>query len=78
MNWGDDNATTCQSESVKPSCSADPLRRKGMSALASIVDKPRRVLEEHDQVVITIHLDWRRGKLRETIMGVPFKRDQSS
>lgn len=68
MNWGDDSATTCQSERGKPASGPDPLRRKVMSALASIVDKHRRVLEEHDQVVITIHLDWRQGKLRETVM----------
>ncbi len=58
---------TSQSDSDKPA-GPDPLRRKVMSALASIVDKHRQVLEEHDQVVITIHLDWRQGKLRETVM----------
>ncbi|MDO8689129.1 MAG: hypothetical protein Q7R39_03830 [Dehalococcoidia bacterium] len=78
MNWGDDSATTCQRERDKPAAGPDPLRRKVMSALASMVDKHRRVLEEHDQVVITIHLDWRNGKLRETVMGLPASRHNVS
>lgn len=71
MNWGDSGvASTGRSPDDKECLRQDPLRRKVMSALASMVDKHRRVLEEHDQVVITIHLDWRRGKLRETVMAV--------
>lgn len=41
----------------------DPLRRKVMSTLAGLVDKHRRVVEEYDQVGITIHFDWKDGKI---------------
>lgn len=71
MNWNNDDGATRQGDRSKPASGPDPLRRKVMSALASMVDKHRRVLEEHDQVVITIHLDWRNGKLREMVMAVP-------
>ncbi len=74
MNWGDDSAVTCQSERGKPASGPDPLRRKVMSALASVIDKHRRVLEEHDQVVITIYLDWKRGRVRENVMAFPESR----
>lgn len=47
----------------KSASGQDPLRRKVMSALAGLVDKHRRVLEEHEQVVITIRLDWGIGKI---------------
>ncbi|MDP2954466.1 MAG: hypothetical protein Q8O76_14275, partial [Chloroflexota bacterium] len=72
MNWGDGGvASARRSPDDKECLRQDPLRRKVMSALASMVDKHRRVLEEHDQVVITIHLNWRNGKLREMVMAVP-------
>lgn len=75
MNWGDHRSTmTSQSENDKPASGPDPLRRKVMSALASIVDKHRRVLEEHDQVVIMIYLDWKEGQVREKVMAVPGRR----
>lgn len=79
MKWGDRGSTVpSSSERDRPASGPDPLRRKVMSALASVVDKHRRVLEEHDQVVITIHLDWRNGKLREMIMAVPGGRKTSA
>lgn len=72
MNWGEGRSTIIsKNERKRPASGPDPLRRKVMSALASMVDKHRRVLEAHDQVVITIHLDWRNGKLREMVMTVP-------
>lgn len=75
MNWGDRGRTmTRQGETGRPAPGAHPLRRKVMSALASIVNKHRRVLEEHEQVVITTHLDWRQGKLRKTVMALPSSR----
>ena len=74
MNRDGLSSVVSQGGSDKLGLGSDPLRRKVMSALASVVDKHRRVLEEHDQVVITIHLDWRNGKVRETVMGLPVTR----
>lgn len=71
MKWGDRGSTVpSSSERDRPASGPDPLRRKVMSALASVVDKHRSVLEKHEQVVITIYLDWREGSVRETVMGV--------
>lgn len=75
MNWGDGQvASVPSSPDAKASLRQDPLRRKVMSALASLVDKHRRLLEEHDQVVITICLDWRQGEVRETVISLPVRR----
>ncbi len=71
MNWGEDNAMPSQPERCEPTAVPDPLRRKVMSVLASMVDKHRRVLEKHEQVVITIYMDWREGTVKETVMAVP-------